>query len=171
MIDWVNERILKMSKRKMIFLIIVALALVPFVYSYYNYSKIKVENNHAEQFSRDLIDVVDRKQDFNMKDVTRFNWDRMIVFSPYTSRDEMVKVIGEEWTTSSYLGYLLFERTFLGDYPLDDDSFNKIVFLDRDQIVLDVTFNRREVDLTEIEKQILDEDAIFTVDQPVLKQR
>lgn len=160
-----------MNMRKMIFLIIAALALAPFVYSYYTYSQIKVGNDHAEQFSRDLIDVVDRKQDFNMKDVTRFNWDRMIVFSPYTSRDEMVKVIGEEWTTSSYWGYLLLEKTFLGDHPLDDDSFNKIVFLDGDQIVLDVTFNRREVDLTEIEKQILDEDAIFRVDHPALKQR
>lgn len=150
--------------KKNIFIIVLVILIAALSYSYYSYSKIKTNNIHADKFSKDLIDVVNLKKDFHMSDVTDFNWDQMIVFYPYTSREEMVSVIGHDWTTHSYVGYVLFQKTFLGDYPLDDDSVNKVVFLEGDKVILDVTFNRKDVDLTELKQRIEKDEAKFRMD-------
>ncbi|KGE16805.1 hypothetical protein [Paenibacillus wynnii] len=159
------------SKKKLFLLIIVVLLLIPVIYSYYSYTGIKVNNKYADEFDHDLINVVNQKNEFDMKEVTKFEWDTMIVFGPYTSRDEMESVIGREWTTYTYFGYLLFKIPLLGDYPLDDDPLNKIVFMKDDQIVVDVTFNRYKVDLTEINEITYYEEAHFTIKKDTVLQK
>lgn len=165
-----EEQFMKKSKKKLFLLIIVLLLLIPVIYSYYSYTGIKVNNKYADEFYYELINVVNQKKGFDMKEVTKFEWDTMIVFGPYTSRDGMESVIGREWTTYTYFGYLLFQIPFLGDYPLDDESLNKIVFLKDEQVVVDVTFYRNEVDLTEIDKITHYEQAHFRVKNNTILQ-
>lgn len=83
----------------------------------------------------------------------------------------MEKKVGREWTTYSYIGYYAIQKTILGKYPLDDDSFNKVIFIKGEKIVLDVTFSRGEVDLTELSQVINREEAQFIVQGKSLIQK
>lgn len=162
---------MKKNKKKIMLLITVLILLAPLIYSYYSYSKIRVTNRYVDVFSNSLKSVINEEEEFDMTDVTDFDWDTMMVFGPYTSREEMEKKVGQEWTTYSYIGYYVTKKTILGKYPLDDDSFNKIIFIKGEKIVLDVTFNRGQVDLTEINQVINREEAQFYVQGKVLKQK
>lgn len=140
------------------------------MYSYYSFSTIKVTNSYADLFSENLIEVVNQKEEFNMTDITDFKWDKMVVFHPYTSREEMKQTVGHGWTTYSYIGYYLIQRTVLGNHPLDDDSLNKVIFIKGDKVVLDLTFNRGKVDFTQINQTINQDEAQFYVQDKMLKQ-
>ncbi|WP_147381788.1 hypothetical protein [Paenibacillus nanensis] len=127
-------------------------------------------NHFADSFSQDLISAVSQNEEFDLAQLTEFEWDKMYVFYPYISREEMERRIGREWTTYSYIGYYVFQKTSLGDHPLNDDSVNKIVFTNGNKIVLDVTFYRDQVDLTQLKPLINREEAKFLVQDSVLKQ-
>lgn len=159
-----------MKKIKYLLLIIMVGLLLLLIYSYYSYSKIKVTNRFADSFSQDLIRVTSQNEEFDMTQLTEFEWDKMYVFYPYISREEMERRIGREWTTYSYIGYYVFQKTFLGDHPLDDDSVNKIVFTKGNKVALDVTFYRDQVDFTQLKPIIEREDTKFLVQDSVLKQ-
>lgn len=79
---------MKRNKKKLISIVVI-IVLTLFLYSNFSYYTIKVNNKYADEFYQDLIDVVKKKTDFDMKDVARFDWDRMIVFYPYTTREEI----------------------------------------------------------------------------------
>ncbi len=107
-----------------------------------------------------------------MTDIAQFDWDKMFMFPPYTSRDEMEQAVGTQWTTNkTYLGYL-FARSALGKYPLDDDSVQKLVFINKDEVVLDITLTRSSVDFSSSERIIERTEAEFAlerlVDQTIL---
>ena len=155
-------------KPALIWLLVVAPIFLAVSSSYAHYNSIKVNNKYAEGFRRDLIDAVNQEKPFELKELTKFEWDSMIVFHPYTSRDVMEKTVGREWTTYTYLGYLLIQKTFLGDYPLDDDRFHKIVFLKDERVVLDLTLDRGEVDFTQIQGPVFPEDSKFGIQGNVL---
>lgn len=155
---------------KKILLITLAVILGLFSYSYYSYSKIKVNNIYADEFSQHLIQVVLEQEEFDMTQVTKFDWDKMIVFGPYTSREEMEKQLGQEWTTYSYTDYYIKQKSSLGMYPLSDDSLNKIVFIKGQKVVADVTFYRSQVDLTLLNQTVNREEAKFSVEDGVLRQ-
>lgn len=161
---------MKISKKKAILLSILIILLASFIYSYYSYSELKVTNQYEDVFSEKLLAVVGQNEAFDMADITPFEWDKMIVFSPYASKEEMEKTVGREWTTYSYIGYYLFQKTFLGEQPLINDSVNKIIFMKGDEIILDVTFNRNQADFTQITQIINREEATFSVEEKVLKQ-
>lgn len=158
------------KKQKIVVLITVLILITPFIYSYFAYSSIRVSNSYAEPFSSSLENFVKKQEEFDMTEVTDFDWDKMMVFGPYTSREEMEKKVGR-WTTYSYIGYYAIQKTILGKYPLDDDSFNKVIFIKGEKIVLDVTFSRGEVDLTELSQVINREEAQFIVQGKNLIQK
>lgn len=73
----------------------------------------------------------------------------------------MERIVGSSWTTSSsFIGYLL-DRTFLGAYPLDDDSLNKLVFTKNGKVVLDVTLNRSIADFTSLKEIRRDKELLL----------
>lgn len=147
----------------------IAMLIILWVYSYYSYAKVSITNEFADDFHHELIRVVNQYEEFDMAKITPFDWDMMVVFYPYTSRDEMEKVVGRKWTTHSYLGYHLIQKTLLGKYPLDDDPFNKVVFIKGEKIVLDVTLNRKQVDFTRLKQIIKKEKAQFYVQDQTLQ--
>src|SRR5690606_27035682 len=100
-----------------------------------------------------------------------FPWDEMVVFHPYVSRAQMEDQLDQEWTTSTYLGYYLKQRSPFGDHPLIDDSLNKMVFLKDGTVMLDVTFDRSQVDLTRINETIHIVDAQFAVQGHILERK
>lgn len=156
--------------KRFIFPTIVLVLLTLFIYSYYSYSMVRVTNRHVELFSSQLKSIVNEQDVFDMTDVTDFDWDKMIVFGPYTSREEMEKKVGQKWTTYSFIGYYAFQKTIFGKYPLDDDSYNKVIFIKDDKIVLDATFNRGQVDFTLLDQVITREEARFHVEGKKLIQ-
>lgn len=98
-----------------------------------------------------------------MINITAFKWDKMYVFPPYTTRAQMHTKIGIEWTTAdTYIGYLI-QKTSIGDYPLDDDSVHKLVFIKDNKVICDCTLLREYGDFT-FAKDIVDSDnAIFLI--------
>ncbi|MFX3634783.1 MAG: hypothetical protein ACE3L7_23365 [Candidatus Pristimantibacillus sp.] len=136
--------------RKKIFLLIVFIAIImtPIMISYSDYQSTNVNNDYLEGFTNNLNTAINEKNHFAMTDITNFEWDRLYMFQPYTSRDEMEKIVGTEWNTNhSYTGYLM-HKSSLGDYPLSDDSLHKLVFVNDDKVVLDITLDRYSVDFT-----------------------
>lgn len=131
---------------------------------YISYRIQKIENAHRESFYYNLVASVEADEDFDMAEITPFDWDRMYIIRPYTSQKEMQKTIGLRWTTAhSYLGYLIERKT--GEYQLSDDMFYKLVFVKDDRVVLDITLMRKEADFTPNRELILRERARFTVDK------
>lgn len=139
-------------KKLLIPTILVVILLIPFGVSYFSFQSQQIANQGAKEFSLHLQAAMSRHQPFKISDLTSVEWDRVYVFHPYTSKSEMEKTTAIRWSTShSYFDYLL-ERTFLGEYPLDDDSLNKLVFMKDGKVVLDVTLNRAEADFTDVKE-------------------
>lgn len=138
----------KNIKKLVIPLLLLIILLVPFGFSYVSFQSKHVDNQGAEEFVRKLQAAMDGRTAFKLSELTPVAWDHVYIFHPYTTKSEMERITGTSWTTSrSYVGYLL-DNTFLGAYPLDDDSLNKLVFMDDGKVVLDVTLNRSKADFT-----------------------
>ncbi len=137
-------------KKLVIPFILLIILLIPVGISYSSYQSQQISNTGAEAFANNLKAAVSGNKPFEISDLTPVDWDTIYVFHPYATKSEMEKTTGSTWTTrSSYVGYLL-ERTFLGEYPLDDDSLNKLVFMKDGCVVMDVTLNRSLADFTAI---------------------
>lgn len=142
---------MSLQNKRMLLVLIVLIVMI--LYSFISYIMIKVPNHEATAFEQRLYTAVHYNEPFDMKDITTFQWDQMKVFGPYTTRSEMEEVVGRKWTTRSYFGYLL-DRTALGDHPLSDDSYHKLVFTHKGKVVLDVTLNRWKADFTQVPRNI-----------------
>lgn len=160
-----------MTKKKVVLLFLILLVMIaPLTYVFISYLTIKVPHTNANLFKNRLMEVMKQPEPFDMNEITEFKWDRMYVFYPYTSRDKMVKVVGRDWTNGSFIGYLI-ERSFLGEYPLDDESLNKLVFTRNGKVALDVTLDRKEADFTNISEVLQSENAKFIVRQESVLDR
>lgn len=137
---------------------------IGFAVTYMMYSSVHIKNANADDVSRKLALAVSAGEEIDMSELAPFEWDKLLVFGPYTSKAEMERLVGREWTTHSYAGYWLVDNTWLGRYPLDDDVWNKLVWMNGRHVVLDVTLNRREVDATRLPQMIMREDARFAVE-------
>ena len=151
------------KKRNIIIPVIFIAIVAPLLYSYILYHNLKVSNEHANMFEQVIMNAVNQRITFDMKDATPFVWDRFYVFGPYAPKEEMERLIGLKWTTNSYLGFIITGNSFLGDYPLNDDAVNKIVFVNDDKVILDVTLLRSEIDFTNIEGPVDRDEAKFKV--------
>ncbi|WP_025028913.1 hypothetical protein [Caldalkalibacillus mannanilyticus] len=160
---------MKMTKKKYIYFvsmfIILGLLVFPALSSYMDYRESRISNEYEREFYDRLLGTIKEETAFKMTDITTFQWDRMHIFPPYTSRSEMENKIGRKWTErKSYLSYLIERKTIFGEHPLDDDRFHSLVFLNGDAIVLDITLDRVQVDFTHNEKLVLEKDTIFIVE-------
>lgn len=138
-----------MNRKKLVipFMLLIIL-LIPFVMSYLSFQSRQIGNQGAKEFTTRLELAIAQGTAFKLSDITPFDWDTVYVFKPYATRSDMERVTATSWTTShSYVGYLL-DRTFLGEYPLDEDSLNKLVFMKDGKVVFDVTLNRASADFT-----------------------
>ena len=134
--------------------------------SYINYRSQRIDNEHLESFKNNLMATIQQKSYFDMKNITPFEWDRMYIIRPYTSRTEMHEKVGTKWTTAdTYIGYLIFDKTWLGEHPLDDDIFQKLVFVKDNKVVLDVTLDRSDVDFTQINSPVINDNVLFDIDK------
>lgn len=150
--------------KRSILIIFVVLLVLPLLIGYMHYRSSKVEQAGLDEFVGNLNKAVQHYESFRMTDVAAFEWDRMFMFPPYTTRDEMEQIAGSKWTTSaSFLGYL-FQRSDLGKYPLDDDSLHKLVFVNDGRIVLDVTLDR-SIDFTSIGRITERYASVFAVEK------
>ncbi|SDT42792.1 hypothetical protein SAMN05444162_4248 [Paenibacillaceae bacterium GAS479] len=96
-----------------------------------------------------------------LAELTPFQWDRMVVMGPYTSRDMMEELKGVQWTTArTYFGYRM-EKKFLLGCEMCNESVNKLVFLKGDRVTADVTLDRWHLDFTGIKAVIREQDPVF----------
>lgn len=134
--------------------------------SYISFRSQKINNKYLESFKNDLITTIHQKSYFDIKDITPFEWDRMYVILPYTSRTEMHKIVGTKWATANiYIGYLIFDKTWFGEHPLNYDIFHKLVFVKDNKVILDVTLNRNDADFTQITSLVINNSALFIIDK------
>ncbi|MCJ8010896.1 hypothetical protein MUG84_03940 [Paenibacillus sp. KQZ6P-2] len=148
-----------MNKKKLIipFILLIVL-LIPFGMSYFSFQSQQISNQGEKEFTTRLEKAISQGSAFKLSEITPFDWDRVYVFKPYTTKSDMEKITAVSWNTRhTYVGYLL-DRTFLGEYPLDDDSLNKLVFMKDGKVVLDVTFNRATADFTGMKETWYDKD-------------
>ncbi|SDK12514.1 hypothetical protein [Natronincola ferrireducens] len=153
-----------MKKKKLLLMIFLIISLL-ILSSYMNFRMMKVNNLYLNEFKDKLITTIQEDTSFHMKDLTPFDWDKAFIIYPYTSKTEMQKIVGKEWTThNTYIGYLI-EKTYFGEHPLDDDIFHKLVFVKDEEIILDITIQRIMADFTGIEGVIYFEDDFFIIDK------
>jgi len=139
---------LKIKKGYLVLLIILSAFSALILGSYINFRLLRIDNLHHDEFKEKLTATVQQETPFYLKDLTPFEWEKAFIIQPYTSKTEMQEIVGKKWTTyKTYPGYL-FEKTFFGEYPLDDDLFHKLVFVQGEKIVLDVTIRRSTADFT-----------------------
>jgi len=153
----------KMNKKKRVIplLVLLIILLIPFGMSYASFQSKQTSNQGAEDFVRRLQTAMDGRAAFKLSELTPMDWDRVYIFHPYTTKSEMERITRTSWTTSrSFIGYLL-DRTFLGAYPLDDDSLNKLVFTKGGKVVLDVTLNRSVADFTSLKEIRRDKELLL----------
>jgi hypothetical protein len=157
---------MKIKSKTIIISVFLIIPLILFSLSYINFRSQKINNEHLESFKNKLMTTIQQESYFDMKNITPFEWDRMYVILPYTSRTEMQKIVGTKWTTAdTYIGYLIFDKTWLGEHPLDDDIFHKLVFVKDNKVVLDVTLNRGDADFTQISSPVINGNALFIIDK------
>lgn len=158
-----GEEIKQVKKRwKKILLIAMAVLIVALpAISYYSYTRIRVDNTGVNAFARELEQTVKRQERFSLADVTDFEWDAVFVGHPYTTREQMEKKVGLTWTTYSFLGYHIIQKTALGRFHMDVDEANQLVFVKDDRVVLDAILMRNQADLTGLEDRISRDDAVF----------
>ncbi|GAA0358397.1 hypothetical protein [Bacillus horti] len=136
--------------------LVLGLIIYPFLSSYIEYMQSRIINEHRAEFQNNLLRSIKDQTTFVMKDITPFQWDELHIFYPYTTRTEMEERLGTTWTTAtSYFSYLIESKNFLGEYPLDNDLFHKLVFLDDGSVVLDITLDRMQVDFTRNKELVL----------------
>jgi hypothetical protein len=157
---------MKTKSKTIIIAVFLIIPLILFLSSYMGFRSQKINNEHLESFKNNLMTTIQQKSYFDIKNITPFEWDRMYVILPYTSRTEMQKIVGTKWTTAdTYIGYLIFDKTWLGEHPLDDDIFHKLVFVKDNKVVLDVTLNRGDADFTQISSPVINDNALFDIDK------
>ena len=157
---------MKTKSKTIIIAVFLIIPLILFLSSYMGFRSQKINNEHLESFKNNLMTTVQQKSHFDMKNITPFEWDRMYIIRPYTSRTEMHEKVGTKWTTAdTYIGYLIFDKTWLGEHPLDDDIFQKLVFVKDNKVVLDVTLNRGDADFTQISSPVINDNALFDIDK------
>ena len=157
---------MKIKSKTIIISVFLIIPLILFSLSYINFRSQKINNEHLESFKNKLMTTIQQESYFDMKNITLFEWDRMYVILSYTSRTEMQKIVGTKWTTAdTYIGYLIFDKTWLGEHPLDDDIFHKLVFVKDNKVVLDVTLNRGDADFTQISSPVINDSALFIIDK------
>jgi len=106
---------MKIKSKTIIISVFLIIPLILFSSSYINFRSQKINNEHLESFKNNLMATIQQKSHFDMKNITPFEWDRMYIILPYTSRTEMQKIVGTKWTTAdTYIGYLIFDKTWLG---------------------------------------------------------
>jgi len=153
----------KMNKKKRAIplLLLLIILLIPFGFSYASFQSKQTANQGADEFVSRLQAVMKGRAAFKLSELTPVDWDHAYIFHPYTTKSEMERIVGTSWTTSSsFIGYLL-DRTFLGAYPLDDDSLNKLVFTKNGKVVLDVTLNRSIADFTTLKEIRRDKELLL----------
>jgi len=140
--------------KQLIFIALLIIIFLPLILSYSNYRMTRVTNDHEAIFTEQLEAAVQKGKPFDMKVVASFDWEKMFVFEAYRSRDEMEKTIGREWNSeTSYIGYWI-DRKVTGDFPLLDESIHKLVFVNDDKVVLDITLDRALADFTASSRMI-----------------
>lgn len=157
---------MKIKSKTIIISVFLIIPLILFSSSYISFRSQKINNEHLESFKNNLMTTIQQKSYFDMKNISSFEWDRMYVIWPYTSRTKMQKIVGTKWTTAdTYIGYLIFDKTWLGEHPLNDDIFHKLVFVKDNKVVLDVTLNRGNADFTQINSPVINSNALFIIDK------
>lgn len=87
-------------------------------------------------------------------DLTDYGWDRMHVFGPYSTPQDIYAELGVDWSSSAI------------DAIQDNDGVTLVVFVEGDAVVGHVLHSRRHGDLAE-----LDEAGPFTPDTAVFEVR
>ncbi len=127
--------------------LLMAMAIIYLLFSLFQYMSfmfIRIDNSHADEVSNRLQEQVNNQQSFIASEVTPFTWDKVYIFSPYTTRNMMEEVVGSKWAASrSYLGWQIEKRTD----PLPDDGIITFIFVKEDQVVCDLRWTREDGDL------------------------
>lgn len=48
---------------------------------------------------------------------------------------------------------------------MDDDIFHKLIFVKDNKVVLDITLDRNDVDFTQINSPVINDDSLFDIDK------
>ncbi len=144
--------------------LVIAIVGIGFAIAYAGMRTDVVERADPDRFKRELAAASVGKSYLELAEVADFRWDRVHLFGPYTTWEEMEQAVGTSWSTGSLFGDLL-RGTSIGRYPLDDDSLQKLVFLQGDKVVLDVTLQRGELDFTSVLGKHERENAAFRIDR------
>jgi hypothetical protein len=113
-------------------------------------------NNTESHSDSKLISDIDRaianNKVLNLQTVTPFAWDKLYVFTPYTSGAEIKKCLGFNWEE-------------VGENGVQSDSINLMVFVKDSKAIEHLEYPRPKGDFAEIKncQNFTPETAVFTV--------
>ncbi|TLS50713.1 hypothetical protein FE782_18600 [Paenibacillus antri] len=153
-----------MKRRRYASAVAALLIVAPVVVSLLHYGFTRVDDAYESPFRRSLAEAASGGDVLDMATVAPFDWDRMYMFPPYTTRDQMEDTVGTKWTPPvGYVGYLIHRSEF-GRHVLNDDSVHKLVFVHGDDVVLDITLDRT-VDFASSRGMVLRDEARYTLER------
>ncbi len=115
-------------------LIIISFAIVIVGAVFYGIGIHHKETRERQTLQENLITAIEYERSSNeriiidFKHITNFSWDKVYIFTPYTSREQINKKLGFTWSKAD-----LIELS---------DSFNLIVFVKGKKVVQYVEFSR-----------------------------
>lgn len=146
-------------------IVIVIVCVLGIVLSYIDFRFVKIDNTHRTEFENNLTAAIKTGEIFRMDQVTKFEWDKMFISSPYESRSVIEKRVGGRWTVANtYVGYLV-DRFFIELNSIDDDSLERIVFIKGDRVICDCVLQRSNGDFIEISSPLNKNEAVFGVNK------
>ncbi|HZJ84180.1 MAG TPA: hypothetical protein VFD02_01375 [Syntrophomonadaceae bacterium] len=155
---------MKIRPIKLIIIIFLVILLILFLSSYIQFRISKIDNIFYDEF-KENTETLTAEDSFYMHELTPFTWDRLYIIRPYTTKKEMQEIVGIKWTTAhTYIGYL-WDKTYFGNNPLDDDIFHKLVFVNKGQVILDITIMRDLADFTYIDNMLITNEDVLQVDK------
>lgn len=156
---------MKLRFKHWIIIFVLIIIIIPIGVSYIDYLKYNVSNENDNEFRKRLFSTIYHKKSFTMDEVTSFEWDKIFIFEPYLPRDYMESIVGSKWTNAnSYLGYL-YQRSSLDEFPLLDETYHKLVFINNDKVVLDITLERYNIDFLPIKEIVNTDRTKLTVEK------
>lgn len=167
---------MKSNRNKIVLVIVLGILLIFFLKSFIQFRINRIDNIYYTEFKNNLTCTMEASESFYMHELTPFTWEKMYIMKPYTSKKEMNEIVGIKWTTyNTYLGYLWEGKTYLGNNPLDDDIFHKLVFVNKEKVILDITIMRNLADFTNIDNIVLINEDFFQIDKtnkknPIIKR-
>lgn len=150
----------KINAKKFLLISIIIIPFLALSVSYINYQINNVTSVCTLEAEAYLIDIINQKNDANMKEYLDFVCDAFYVIPPYTTTRYKHEIVGEEWYQyNSYGSYLFNELLFDGDNIAENQQL--LAFIKEGKVVSVAILDRKNGDFIMLKESYFDINTKF----------